>query len=391
MANRQDYSSGSTPVAVGAPSVGTPSLDPNNLPKVPFRIATLERNDLIQVDTQVMTTVEQLIERVLPGTGLVYDVDLDYVATAPSNNSANVAYNEDAPYNALSSGIFRDVNAEVIDVDGYSLKLAGRYGGWERFNEESSTDTLIWNKVTGTGATGGNFRFHTKMPIALNRRTLLGLLGNQDRGQSYLVRANLAGSGTIYSTAPTVQPNVTINRHYGSYALPNPVNDQGQPQQILPPFFGVIPYITRSVNPNAPTGGQTTTHFLQRINTTFRALILVFRSNGSRATAESNLPTNVQLRVGNQSIFNELPAVRRRIMYDRTGFDAPAGVIVYDMEHDFDGLLGAELGNDWYWTQQLSEMQFNITYPSGFGSSNNSLTIITLDMTIPTGMNLYAA
>jgi len=184
---------------------------------------------------------------------------------------------------------------------------------------------------------------------------------------------------------------VVINRHYESYVVPNPANDQGQPQQVIPPFYGVIPYITKSISPNAPVGGSTVNHFLQRINTTFRCLILVLRSNGLRATAEANLPTNLQLRIGNQSIFNELPAYRRDVMFRRYGFDAPAGIFVYDMVHDFDGRGGAELGNDWFWTQQLTEAQFIITYPAGFGSTNNTLTIITLDMTVPAGMNLYAA
>lgn len=385
-----DYSSGSTPVMVGSPAVGTPDVNAQNIPSVPFRIGTLERNDLTNVDTQTMTASELLIERVAPGTGFVYGFDLDYNATA-AGNAATVTYAEDGPYSACSQVIFRDVNAEVINCDGFSLKQAARYGGWESFNEESSADTLIWNKVTGSGATGGSFRFHLKVPVALNRRTLLGLLGNQDRGQNYLLRANLAGSGSVYGTAPTALPSVTINRHYESYVVPNPVNDQGKPQQVQPPFYGVIPYITKSVSSNAPTGGQTTNHFLQRLNTTIRCFVLILRSNGSRATAETNLPTNVQLRIGNQSIYNELPAVRRRIMYDRTGFDAPAGMLVYDLEHDFDGKIGYELGNDWYWTQQLTEAQFTITYPSGFGSTNNSLTIITLDMTVPAGMNLYAA
>ena len=389
MAYRQDYTSGSTPVQAGSPAVGTPNLDPQQMPRLPFRIATLERSDLTQVDTQVLTTAEQLIERTLPGTGFLYGVDLDYNAVAAAN-AANVAFLEDAQFIAASSIILRDVNGEIADLDGFSMKWISRYGGWEPFNGTESADVLVQVKTTGAVGAGGSFRTHIKVPVGISRRTLLGILGNQDRGQAYILRANLNNSTLIYSTPPTSQPTVTINRHYESYVVPNPVNDVGQAQQVVPPFYGVIPYLTKSVSPNPPTGGQTTNHFLQRINTTFRGLLLILRSNGTRATAEANLPTNMQLKIGNQSIFNELPAYRRAIMFDRYGFDAPAGLFMYDFLHDFGNKAGAELGNDWYWTQQLTEAQFSITYPAGFGSTNNSLTIITSDMTVPAGMNLYA-
>jgi hypothetical protein len=388
MATRQDYTSGTPPAQVGSIAVGTPNVNQPQ-PQTPFRVATMERADLVQVDAQAMTTVEQILERVLPGTGYLYGIDLDYAAAA-AGNGANVAYTEDGAYAAASSVIWRDVNAELGNSDGFSLKQAARYGGWEPFNEETSTDTLVFSKATGSGSTGGTFRFHLKIPVALTRRTLLGLQGNQDRSQSYIIRANLAGSGAVYSVAPTNQPTVTINRHYESYVVPNPINDLGRPQAVYPPFFGVIPYITKSINPNAPTGGQTTNHFLQRINTTFRLLLLILRSNNSRATAESNLPTNIQLRIGSQSIFNELPAYRRRLMFDRYGFDAPSGCLAYDFLHDFSQFAGAELGNDWWWTQNLTEAQFTVTYPSGFGSTNNSLVIVTADMTVPAGMQLQA-
>lgn len=390
MAVANPYSSGGTPTQVGSPSVGTPSTNPQQLQAVPFRIATLERADLVTVDTQNQTTSEQIIERVLPGTGFVFGIDLDYFATTSGNGNA-VTYLEDAPYSAASSVIFRDVDGVVVDADGFSLKQTSRYGGWERNNQESSTDTLIFNKVTGGGGTGGSYRFHLKIPIALNRRTLLGLLGNQDRGQSYLVRGNLGASTLVYNQAPTSQPSVIINRHYESYAVPNAANDQGQPQQVVPPFYGVISYITKSVSPNPPVGGQATNHVLQRINTTFRLLLLILRSNSSRATAESNLPTLVRFMLGNQPVFSELPAYRREKMFDRYQFDAPSGLLAYDLIHDFDGLAGAELGTDWYWTQQLAEAQFVNTYPSGFGSTANSLTIMTADMTVPAGMNVYAS
>lgn len=398
MANAQgvtDYQTAGSPQMVGSPTIGQVPLDPSGQPRLPFRIATLERADLIQTDSVTMTAAEQQLDRVVPGTGFVYGFELDYNVIA-AGNSATVAFTEDAPYIAASSVIYRDVNGEIGNMDGFHYKLCARYGGWEPFNQESSTDTALWvAKVTGAGATGGSFRFKLKVPVALNRRTLLGLLGNQDRGQTYVLRANLGGSASIYSTAPTVLPPVVITRMYESYVVPNPVSDTGAQQQVIPPFYQVVPFLTKSISSNIPVGGSAINHYLQRLNTTFRFLILVFRSGAGttpRATAESNMPTNITLKIGNQTIFTEPTWYRREKMYDRYGFDAPAGVLVYDFLHDFSERAGAELGHDWYWTQQLAEAQFIITYPSGFGSNAaNSLTILTGDMVVPAGLNLYAS
>jgi hypothetical protein len=78
-------------------------------------------------------------------------------------------------------------------------------------------------------------------------------------------------------------------------------------------------------------------------------------------------------------------------MFNRYGFDAPAGVLVYDAISDFFTGAGAELGEDYWWTNGLVNAQFEITYPSGFGSTNNSLDVITDDLLVPAEIDFYAA
>ena len=119
-------------------------------------------------------------------------------------------------------------------------------------------------------------------------------------------------------------------------------------------------------------------------------IILVFRSNGSRATAETNAPTLITFKLGDVPIFSETLAMRRLTMYQRFGFDAPAGVLAYDAISDFVLAAGNELGEDYYWTNGLVNAQFEISYPAGFGSTNNSLDIITDDLQVPQGIDLYA-
>lgn len=382
------YQTGPSPQQVASPSPQQVPIG-QNVQRKPFRGATIERTDQLDNKVYTMTTLDQLVEIQIPGRGYIYGLDIQYQGVT-SGNSANVTFTEDGPYSSQTQVQFRDVNATLQDNDPWTQKQVSKYGGWELFNNESSADTLIWSKTTGTGGTGGSYNFHLRYPIALNRRNLWALQGNQDRSQTYWTRSNIPASGTIYGTAPTTLPNVTQVRTYESYIVPNATDALGNPQETYPPFFGIIPFITRSTSPQPPAGGGVANHILQRISTTVRLMVLILRSNGTRANAEANQPTLIVMKVGDQPFFNETPAYRRKLMYDRYGFDAPSGVYVYDLLHDFAAVAGAEYGNDWYWTQNLVQWEFDITYPSGFGTTNNSLVVCTSDMTIPNGMALYA-
>jgi hypothetical protein len=136
---------------------------------------------------------------------------------------------------------------------------------------------------------------------------------------------------------------------------------------------------------------STQNHFLPRIGNTLRLLILVFRDgNGTaaRADAEANMPALLQFLIGDTPLFTETVGARRKIMRDRYGFDAPNGVLVYDWITDLGVRAGAELGDDYLFTNGLTSAQFQVAYGAGW-AANSSLTIITDDIIIPAGMNIY--
>jgi hypothetical protein len=247
---------------------------------------------------------------------------------------------------------------------------------------DKSIDTNLFNLVTGAGATGGSFRFTIRIPVATDRRRLLGLLGNQDRAQSYDVRADIAPSASIYSTAPTVAGAALLEYMYENYGVPNAMGPDGAQQEVYPPAFGTLHYTTSSLNPTPPAAGVSIRHDLQRIGHTIRWMALIFRVNGSRATAqlEANQATNIQLKFGDVVEFNEPYWYRRALMDERYGFTFPDGVLVYDAMHDFVSHAGGEMGDDYWHTQNLVQAQFLISYPAGVGSTNNSLRVITDDL-----------
>jgi hypothetical protein len=382
-------------VAIGGPIQQVNNQEPGN--NIPFRRATTFRISKLQTSTSVLTTSAAQIDVTLEGSGYLYGLDLHCFATS-TGNSAVVVYKEDAPWSGLDTVVLRDVNGELVNLSGFHLRLLNLYAGYTKFADAPtrgqtapSSDTAnIFNQVGGAGDSGGSFRFHAWVPVGLNRRDLRAILGNQDKAQKYSLRSDAAASGNIYSTSPTVLPTLNVERYYHNYAVPAGRNANGSTQEILPPDWGILHYSTQSVSPSAPTGGQQTNHFLARIGNTLRVLVLVLRANSSRSTAEINAPTAIQLNIGDTPIFVETPAARRYEMWRRYGIDAPNGVYVYDNITDIIGIAGDELGVDYMYTNGLVNAQFMITYPSGYGSTANSLTVLTDDLVIPPTVNIYA-
>jgi hypothetical protein len=376
--------------AVGGPQVQEAQINgPSDI--VPFRRSSTGRTgQLATTGPQAMTAAQQLIEVPLDGSGFVYAVELD-IACVTAANAAVVVYAEDAPYSAIASLIFNDVTGETHNLDGFSAHLAEVYGGWAPTNEETSTDVGIFQRIAGAAANGGSFRFKMAIPVGINERDLIGILGNEDRAQRYFMRNDLAPSASVYTTAPTALGNVTIQRSYRSYTVPSPANSLGNRQETLPPKFGVIHGITRAVSPSVPAGGATVQHQLPRLGNTIRNLIVVFRSNGSRALAEASAPTRLALYIGDVPLFIDTPQALRDRMFEAYGFDAPAGVYVYSFLRDFfSPRAGAELMEDYLWTQKVTQAYLEVTYPAGFGAVANSLTFITDDLKVPANVDLYA-
>ncbi len=385
------------PPATGAPSVAQAPVNQqgNQGQIVPFRIATVERTQTMLVVAKAMTTSEQQDLQEIVGSGYIYCLDL-FVQAPASSNTAIVVKQEDAPYCALSLIAFQDVNGQTVNLtSGFNLKLINLYCGYESPADVDGTsnDALVYEPlVEGNSGDGGSFAFHLRLPIGLNRRDLVGILGNQNQAQSYELRSNFAASGTIYSTSPTTLPTVTKTITYESYTVPNPYNPDGSANQLGPNTYGVLHYLLDARSQAVPASGIVQ-HYLQRKGNTLRVIILVARCNGSRQNAEAvilaNPTNNITMKIGDQPLFNETFAERRRLMRQRYGFDAPAGVFVYDAIHDWEQFAGYELGNDYWFSRDVVTWEFDINWPSAIGSTNNSLTFVTDDLQIPNTVNIY--
>ena len=393
---------------VGGPAIAPPGANRQQA-TVPFRRATTGRTQQLQSSayTNVATPLNSF-DVTIEGSGYMYGIDLDTQVTCAANAAA-VAYFEDAPWSTFTAIVLRDVNGELINLPGFSLRLANFYGmqaprrNWDNYTSPpvaASALTLDPSvallSVTAAAGNGGTYRMHMEVPVALNRRNLWGLLGNQDRAQKYSLRTDLASAaaaaaGPIYTTAPTTQGTGLIVRTYENYAVPGPTDANGNKQQQTPDKMGIVNFWTQSVNPSQPTASATINHYLPRLGNTIRNLILVYRSGAvasGRVNAEALLPTRIQFNLGDTPIFVETPAYRRNLMEQRFGAPGFQGVFAYDFITDFENQAGSELGDDYLWTSGLVNAQFQMAYPAGVATA--SLTVITGDSLVPPNVDIYA-
>lgn len=385
--NSPTVAAGPVPPGISTEVPGQPGI-------IPFaRAAAPPRTQVAQTTgPQILTTGEQQVPFVLTGTGYWLWLD-NFVSLVAAGNSATVALAEDAPWSALSSITVDAGGPQNINIDGYGLYLVNVFGGgWFARDPALSTDANIYSAITtGSGATAGTGSFNLRVPIAINERNYWGLMGNQDRATKYNIRTNIAPSTSIYTTAPTVLPQVTVSRHMGFLPVPSAVAADNRRQEQIPSHYGIIHYLTSVRSDALPAGSSTVNHYIRNLANAARLMILIFRSNSSRATAQTNLPTQIDFKLGTDVLWSESAAERRRIMFSRYGFDAPNGVLVYDCLRDFSALAGYEMGDHYVYLGNISEAQFACTYPSGFGSTANSLTIITDSLFIPPGVDIYGS
>jgi len=362
------------------------NTQPSNAQQVSWRVATDRKTQISRTDTYALGAVGQPVSWPLDGTGFLEAIDIDVNVVGANGGGAAVAFNPDAIWNVLTNITLKANGPEIFNLSGFDCHLWDLYGGFGILDPAGSVDPLVYAAIVGAGATGGSFRAKFRLPLSINGRSLIGAVGNQDRSTKYELRTDLADLATIYATAPSAGATATITRTLLYSTVPASVNANGQQQQILPPWYGVFHYANVLTSEAQPSTLSTQNHFVRGLGNTFRVLILEFYDSlGARS--DLLMPNNIQFKIGQDAWFSETADERRFEMFKRYGFDAPAGVLVYDWLDDFGAWVGSEYGNDWMNTAKVSEAQFQLAYPV-FVNTPGQLRIIQDSLAIPAGMNL---
>ena len=102
----------------------------------------------------------------------------------------------------------------------------------------------VYSVTTGSGATAGSFNVVFRIPVEAVARTGVGALQNQTTQSPLTLSATVNKLASIYSTAPTAAPAVTVKYKLGGYW-----NGSNPAYSPTPKAFGSTQYINRSSHP----------------------------------------------------------------------------------------------------------------------------------------------
>lgn len=269
----------------------------------------------------------------------------------------------DAPWNLFSEVTLLDVNGAPIygPFTGYQLYLTNFFGGYA-FTSDPALDPDA--DVTSVVA----FTYALRIPVEIQHNNGLGALANQNSAAAYKVRLRTNPSTTIWSTAPTTVPAVRVRGRLEAWSQPNPTDLLGRPQATRPPRHGTTQYW--SVNTKSlATGAQTPK--VDRVGNLIRQIILVNRLQSTGARDTASFPDPIEVRWDQRQFTTEDRFIRRKLMRERLGQLAaagiPAGVFVFDYSHDVLGKAGDGTPEMWIPTVQATRFEFN----GSFGAAVN--------------------
>jgi hypothetical protein len=155
----------------------------------PFVVGTRRVDKSTYDNTKTMTAGQQAMpQHELDANGFLSGVYVLVETSAASSTGAgtSVAFNADAPPNAIADIQLLDVNSKPIigaSITGYDLYIINKYGGYA-FSEDAK-QSPVFVATTGTGTAAGNFAFILRLPVELVQRNALGALNNKNHVATY--------------------------------------------------------------------------------------------------------------------------------------------------------------------------------------------------------------
>lgn len=396
-----------------AQSGGKPGAGPR--PAVPFIRASAKHIEAPFYDTTftIGATQQDIGVIEVPAYGYVRAILL-LVTTSGFTSAAPSAFQEDGPFNVLQNIQFNEPNGAQIAQfgDGYELMLANKFGGYQGpgLSNDPRANPLFAQQ-TATGANSGSFQFLLRIPVELDCRSGLGSLPNQAANATFRVRAAIAPTSTVYTTAPTTPGQVRLRMMVETWDQPE-VASGGVSNQVTPPAMNTTQFWSRQVY-NLGAGGNQTIR-LNRVGNYLRELIFILRSGASGAQGAGQ-------RFNAQTLYtNTTPAgqvfiyldsrptevinddVWRARMWEKSGgygggiaaqltagaatpnaadqpYGQENGVRVLDYCTEFDNNYGRE--NRDLWQPTLGSTRLEIQSPFG-ALTNGTLTVLTNDVAL---------
>lgn len=304
-----------------------------------------------------------------------------YILVQATGGTGAVAVaSEDSPWNILRNIALTEPNgATILQVDdGFDLYLMNKLGG---YLPAISADPKNGPNFQGV-STAGNFQFVLRVPVEVSARDALGSLPNQDSAGQFKFRCQVGSNANVYSTPPTTSPIVRVRAWLAAWDQPA-ATSAGMANQVSPPAVGTTSYWSKQSGISVQNGNNTIE--LKRKGNYLRQIIFVLRNAGSRATAQSQWPTETRFLRDAFPARYYLDEVWRQQMFERTGFTGAGdainqlnnGVRFHDYMHEFDGELGRENRDLWQPTRGSTRLEIQ----GSFGAAT-TLDILYNDVAI---------
>lgn len=235
------------------------------------------------------------------------------VTATTAGNSAATAFEEDGPFSVLQSVIVEDIGGKQIlgPLDGWKLYVLNRFGGF--VHNADAKNTTGYSVTTGTGATGGSYRFTLRVPIQVRRRDAMGALPNRNASATFKLKLTLNTIDAVYSTNPTAAPSVNVQIQQHGWATSDNRDYKGN--SVSPTPNGVGSLLYTDVETIQLSAGA----FNQRMSTfggLLRLLVFELRlaSTGSRATGETDWPSLFEIEMDKVKVFSRTVATWDHLM-----------------------------------------------------------------------------
>lgn len=365
-------------------------------PMVPFtRAARIKSQQAYSGSFVIGASAQQLPPIDIPSGGYVKYVDFDF-SMVTASNAATVAFEADGPWSIVQSISVTNAagNSVYVPITGYQWFITNKYMAPgvdpEYFDPRSDP---YYSVTTGSGATGGSFRFRLRVFFERDPRDAFLALPNMASNRQYKVNIMLAPESAVYSTPPTNDGTLTITATCYYWSQPQPTNALGVSQQTAPLSNGGVGLI-RVQTINLTPGDKTLK--LENVGNIWRSAVFILR-NSSGARVEADWPETSWLRLNNDNLFwLQKPQWRRdmaqSLAFTSSSFEAARGpdTGVYSWVH-----LNSMHGNvraDGPRSQWLATLDATLLQLQGtsFGASAATLEVITDEIQVRDAAALYS-
>ncbi|MGH9918993.1 MAG: hypothetical protein ACRD6W_09020, partial [Nitrososphaerales archaeon] len=293
---------------------------------LPFRVGAQPESNLdftppavtLGTSTQPLSVYHPSAESFLRG------VWIQVVGTAASN-AADVAFKPDAPFSAINTLSFTDVQQRFIvgPFGGYDLMVINKFGGY--FNTNDPRADVNYSAASGSSATDGSFAFTLYLPLEWDLRTGMGSLVNKSTASTFSLNVTIETEGNIYSTSPTDAPSVQVTFHQEAYLQPANADAQGNPLSQSPQAVGSTQYWARSVVGGAgalSSGGFQNIQLQGGLGFPIRNILLECYdvADGTRANGDTAWPTPLLLTYKGVQLMNQAKAIWKMKMGRQFGY-----------------------------------------------------------------------